>query len=86
MTSNREKKRSIKLGVEELRSKTGWDPTSFTAKSSEEQLRDLNQEKRTSTIYDDETDSKCSECLKCRQESGDPTALCETHLTEAMGF
>jgi hypothetical protein len=86
MVSNREKKRSIKQGVEKLRSKAGWDPTSFKSKSSQEQLCELNQEQRTESIYDEESESKCSDCTRCRQETGDPTALCETHLTEAMGF
>ncbi|MEO1273198.1 MAG: hypothetical protein AAFX99_34355 [Myxococcota bacterium] len=82
--SNRQKKKRIQEGVRRLRNTPGWDPAAFRRPSPQEQLRALDQESRNAQTYT-ETEV-CPACLTQRQTSGDETALCETHLQEALGF
>ena len=82
--SNRQKKKRIREGVQRLRSTPGWDPSRFVRASPEEQLRALDQESQNARTY--EATDACEACLQARAASGDETALCEAHLTEALGF
>lgn len=65
-----------------LRSRQGWDPTKRASEAPADALRRLDQEARNEDIYATE----CEACRQARDEASDPTALCEAHLAEAMGF
>lgn len=82
--SNREKKRTIASDLRRLRNTPGWDPTAHTRPSPEDQLRTLGDESRRDRVYDGT--AECAECASERKTTGDETALCETHLMEAMGL
>jgi hypothetical protein len=84
VTSRREQKRIAHRGAEALRSKAGWDPRTWTAPDPAERSRLLFQDARTGTAY--EAAAACDACAKAREASGDPEALCERHLSEAMGL
>ena len=83
-TSNREKKRGIQAGVRALKQKPGWDPSTHQRTSPEEHLRDMSTSMKTNRAYT-EADT-CAECEDARKQDGDTTALCSTHLAEAMGL
>ncbi|MCA9564929.1 MAG: hypothetical protein KC561_15640, partial [Myxococcales bacterium] len=73
-TSNREKKRVIRDGVRQLKSKPGWDPSARSNGTDPNRaLRDLSQRERTDKAMDGA--SECEACLKARASSGDATAL-----------
>ncbi len=82
IVSKREKKRITQEGVDKLRAKPGWDPTSFRSERPEDTLQSLNQNKRTESAYETE----CDLCRELRKQNDDPTALCEVHLKEVLGF
>lgn len=82
--SKRARDRQIRAGVRALRNKPGWDPTAIQKKSPAEQLRELEQSERTESSYCDA--AECEACREEQQETGDETALCPKHLSEAMGF
>lgn len=72
----------IKRAARQLRQQQGWDPDKFVTEDPKERLRQLNQEHANQAIYD----KSCPDCEALRQETRDETALCQTHLAEAMGF
>lgn len=84
--SNRHKKRVVQEGVRALKNKPGWDVESFVPASAraQERLMELDQQSRDEKVYDQAR--RCEGCEALRERSGDTTALCETHLAEAMGF
>jgi len=82
MKSNREKKREIKEGVDRLKSKPGWDPGEFSSQSPGDSLRDVDQAMRTEQTYE----KSCDACKNQQIKQNDPTALCEKHLQEILGF
>jgi len=84
MTTRREQKRIAHRGAEALRSKAGWDPRTWTAPDPNDRSRQLFQDARTGTAY--EAASDCEACAKAREATGDPEALCEHHLSEALGL
>lgn len=83
MTSNREKRKIARGGALKLKG-TDWDPAQFRAKTPAEKLQELVASEIGATAYAEETE--CSDCLAERTRLGDDTALCETHLAQAMGF
>ncbi|RAL20481.1 hypothetical protein DL240_16890 [Lujinxingia litoralis] len=84
--SNRHKKRVIQEGVRALKNKPGWDVSSFVPASAraQERLMELDQQARDQKVY--AQSERCQGCETLREQSGDASALCETHLAEAMGF
>ena len=86
MVSKREKKRLAREGLKRLGSNPSWQANSLHDQSPQEQLRQLNQDIRTDSIYEPQKKSPCPECSKIRESSADETALCETHLKDVMGF
>ena len=82
--SNRSKDKLIREGVKALRRKAGWDPSAIQKKSPAEQLRDLEQSEQTRDSY--RQADECGECQRARATSGDDTALCAKHFSEAMGL
>ncbi len=83
MTSNREKRKIGRGGALKLKG-TDWDPAQFRAKTPTEKLQELAASEIAATAYGEE--SVCSECAAERTRLGDETALCATHLAQAMGF
>jgi len=79
--SNKEKKRSIRAGVDALRARPGWDPGDPTAGKAG--LAHAQQADRSATVYARSED--CESCHKQRLETGDDTSLCDDHLAAAMG-
>ena len=82
--SKRERDKQIRAGVRALRKKPGWDPTAVRNESPVEQLRELEQSERTEDSYRDA--AACEACREEQQKTGDETALCPKHLSEAMGL
>ena len=83
-TSQREKKRITSKGVRDLRKMPGWDPAKFNRESAADALQALEDSGSQSRAYADASD--CDACVSERHHTGDDTALCETHLMEAMGL
>jgi|GEM_PF-811601 len=82
--SKRQKKKIVEAGLRELKNKPGWDIEAFRSASPEDALRELEQTFRGNRAFSQS--AECEDCLKIRTQSGDDTALCETHLAAAMGF
>ena len=86
MVSKREKKKAIAEGVKALRSKAGWDPTTFKNATPQQALRELDQSKRSESVYEESDERTCPECSQKREATRDPTALCDAHFSEILGF
>jgi hypothetical protein len=89
MASNREKKRIVHEGVNRLLNTPEWNPYTFRQKSPDTDKPEsaaLNaiRENNAATVYDSSAD--CPACMKVRAETGDLTALCHLHISEAMGL
>lgn len=69
-----------------LRRRQGWDPKTRTSEDPREAMRRLNQARKNDEIYAQQEQSCCEACAQARADSDDETALCPTHLAEAMGF
>lgn len=83
--SNRKKKKVVQQGLRELRNKPGWDIEAFLSGPSQaEKMRDFEQQLQSNQVFSQS--QECSHCQEARQKSGDETALCDSHLAEAMGF
>lgn len=84
--SNRHKKRVVQEGVRALKNKPGWDVANFVPASAraQERLMELDQQSRDAKVFDEA--QRCEGCESLRESTKDATALCETHLAEAMGF
>lgn len=82
--SNRQRKKYINQEVNRLRKKPGWDPHNQTKTSPLEQLQRLDQELQSERAYTEA--STCNACLRAQQKTGDTSALCEEHITQALGF
>ncbi len=83
-TSQREKRRIAREGARKLQQKPGWNTTDFRARDPKEKLRELDQQVRDQAVYAEA--GGCEACDEARAAADDDTALCETHLAEAMGF
>ena len=90
MKSKRNKKREIQQGVAKLRAKAGWNPLQNQESQEEirqrlhQDLEELGQSERNSQAYT--TNNVCPKCRAVRQDSQDPTALCDAHLKQVLGF
>ena len=84
MTSERQRKKAIQRGVAELKGKPGWDPAKRERESPEDALEALAVEAGSQRAY--EASVACEACAARQQEFDDSSALCETHLAEAMGL
>ncbi|MEM1022165.1 MAG: hypothetical protein AAGD10_10980 [Myxococcota bacterium] len=82
--SRRSRDRAIREGLRKLKAKPGWDPSSTTSASPEDQLRTLAQSERTDASY--QKADACQACQAERRSTGDDTALCAQHFAEAMGL
>lgn len=82
--SKRQKRRIVNEGVASLKRKTGWDPANHHKSSPEERLRELDQDSQNKAVYD--SSKACEACREARESSGDVSALCDAHLSEALGF
>lgn len=79
--SNRQKRKAARQGAHKL----ARDPAWKTVQSDPMQrLRELDQQARGERVFDEA--QECAACRAAREETGDESALCETHLAEAMGF
>ena len=83
-SSNRRKKKIVQEGLRALKNKPGWDVEAFASRNVHDDLRDFDQQLRGNQVYDQS--GLCEHCAKIRTDSSDPTALCDHHLAEAMGF
>lgn len=81
--SNREKKRRIAIGVRELLARPGWNPHEHVSGLVDVARQAIETNRAENAFNNSE---KCPECAILRRESGDPTAMCERHLAEAMGL
>ena len=84
MTSERQRKKAIQRGVAKLKAKPGWDPAKRERESPEEALEELARETGSQRAY--AAAVACEACAVRQNEFGDPSALCEVHLAEAMGL
>lgn len=75
---------ALRAELRRLRQKPGWDPAKHVTEAPLEQLMRLEQEARDALVYDAAT--TCAACTTARTTTADPTALCDAHLAEAMGF
>ena len=82
--SKRARHEKIRAGARALRKKPGWDPSAVEKKSPTEQLRELEQSERTEGSYREA--AACEDCQAEQRKTGDETALCPKHLSEAMGL
>lgn len=82
--SSKPSKSSIKAQAARLRNKPGWNPHERSGPDLMGRLQELDQELKNEQTYED-TDS-CEACQMARTESDDPSALCDTHLQQALGF
>ena len=80
--SKRQLRKESRAAAHKLKSDVAW--TSPVGADPMEKLQQLDQQARGERVYDEA--DECQACLKARAESGDQTALCETHLADAMGF
>ena len=83
-TSNKQKKKYIQSEVSRLRKNPEWNPHNRSKSDPMEQLRTLDQESQNQRTYTETTD--CKECLEIRKKTDDPSALCDTHISQALGF
>ena len=81
-TSKRQRRKAARQKAHELRNDVSW--TSPVKNDPMQKLRELDQKARDERVYS-ESDG-CGACATARAESGDDTALCQTHLADAMGF
>lgn len=77
-------RKSAREAAHALRQKSEWDTRKFVAKDPLEKLRELDAAERPERVYK-ETEA-CDSCMEQREVSGDETALCQTHLAQAMGL
>ncbi len=77
-------KSSLPSEVQRLKQKAGWDPAKHVRPDAIEQLRGLDQEIKNQKTYTQAAD--CEDCKQAQKESDDPSALCDTHLQQALGF
>lgn len=77
-------KKSLQAEVQRLRQSPGWDPSKHVRPDAMEQLRGLEQEQKNQKTY--EKADVCEDCIKAREEAKDPSALCDLHLQQALGF
>lgn len=82
--SERQKKRVISQGLQQLKGKPGWDIEAFQQRNQGQGLRDLEQKMRDHQVYGEA--QACQGCVAARQATDDDTALCDHHLAQAMGF
>ncbi|MBM4394987.1 MAG: hypothetical protein FJ087_04780 [Deltaproteobacteria bacterium] len=82
--SRRQRKRVTAAGVRRLAGLAEWDPAATPRVSAGERAREVFQSERSGRAY--EVAEKCAACAAARRATGDPTALCEAHLAEAMGL
>jgi len=80
--SKRQIRKESRAAAHKLRSDVAW--TSPVGRDPMEKLQELDQEARDERVYGEA--EQCQACTKARVESDDETALCDTHLAEAMGF
>ena len=79
--SKRQIRKESRAAAHKLRSDVSW----HVAKTDPmEKLRELDQAARGERVYDEA--AECQACVQARVLSEDETALCDTHLAEAMGF
>lgn len=82
--SKREDKRLVAEGVRALKQKAGWDPAKWAQSSGSDRLEEAQSEVRSAKAY--ESAEQCTDCESARADLEDETALCEHHLTAAMGL
>lgn len=82
--ATRPSQRELAREAARLRRQPGWDPSKRLGANPQEQLRDLDQESRSQQTYQDADACPC--CEQERHATGDPSALCPTHLSAALGF
>lgn len=76
------KRKDARAAAHKLRSDISW--TSPVGNDPMEKLQALDQQARGDRVYGEA--DECQACLQARAENDDDTALCETHLADAMGF
>jgi len=79
--SNRQRRKAARAGAHKLKSDPAWKPL---PSDPMEKLRELDQQTRDARVYAET--NQCEACRALRESTADETALCETHLAEAMGF
>lgn len=82
--SHRHRKRVASAGLRRLAGVAAFDPRAMPRTSPAERARELAQEARTGETYAEAT--ACPDCALAREDTRDPTALCERHMAEAMGL
>jgi hypothetical protein len=77
-------RRTLQAAARALRAKPGWDPSTLARETPQEALRRLDQAARNASLYADA--DACPDCTAARARLNDPTALCDAHLSSAMGL
>ncbi|TNE47319.1 MAG: hypothetical protein EP343_20375 [Deltaproteobacteria bacterium] len=75
---------SIKKQAAKLRNRPGWDPQQRGSDDIQSKLQSLDQELQNERTY--EESASCEACQRAQDEAQDPSALCEHHLQQALGF
>lgn len=81
-SSKTQRRKEARKAAHKLRSDVSW--MSPVGNDPMEKLRQLDQQARDERVYDES--GECAACRTARADSGDDTALCQTHLADAMGF
>jgi hypothetical protein len=83
---DRPSKRSARASARRLRQRADWDPVKVLAArpSPQEQLDHQVQISQNESTYDQA--EHCHHCVEARNTLNDVTALCDTHLAQAMGL
>jgi hypothetical protein len=70
-------------GVRRLLATPGWNPHDFVAGREAERGAAVPGASADGALVGADA---CQACAEARRASSDPTALCEHHLAEALGF
>ncbi len=81
--SKRARKRLVNDGVRRLLDTPGWNPHDFVAGREAERGPVAPAPSAERALAGAEA---CEACAEARRTSADPSALCERHLAEALGF
>ena len=80
--SKRQIRKDSRAAAHKLRTDPAWSaPLSSDPMAK---LMELNQQARDQRVFGES--EACEACVATRAQTGDETALCDTHLAEVMGF
>ena len=77
-------RKELEAQLRRLRQTQGWNPAKLARETPMEAMERLNQKIKSEGIYGEA--QACEACELLREDTQDETALCQQHLSEAMGF